>query len=100
MTSYDNAEFNEFYRYDAVSGRLACVSCNPSGAPPAGDARLRSITSGINYREPSILMRNLSSDGSRVFFESPDALLPQDTNGVQDVYEWERQWCRRLPGSE
>ena len=33
LTSYANAEFDELYLYDAVSGRLTCVSCNPSGAP-------------------------------------------------------------------
>jgi hypothetical protein len=24
-----------------------------------------------------------------VFFDSPDALVPEDTNGKEDVYEWE-----------
>jgi hypothetical protein len=31
----------------------------------------------------------LSDDGGRLFFNSFDALLPRDTNGAQDVYEWE-----------
>lgn len=29
------------------------------------------------------------SDSGRVFFNSPDALVPQDTNGLEDVYEYE-----------
>ncbi len=29
------------------------------------------------------------SDSGRLFFESPDALVPQDTNGLEDVYEYE-----------
>ena len=29
------------------------------------------------------------SDGGRLFFDSPDALVAQDTNNVEDVYEWE-----------
>ncbi len=91
LTGYDNAGMNELYRYDAGSGRLACVSCDPSGLVPVGDARLQSINVGFNHAtEPEALLRNLSSDGSRAFFESPDALVPQDTNGVQDVYEWEQ----------
>jgi hypothetical protein len=77
------------YRYQAVNGRLACVTCSASGEPST--ATLWSIRSSAQNAEPSILPRNLSADGSRVFFESPDALVPRDTNGVQDVYEWEQQ---------
>ncbi len=29
------------------------------------------------------------SDSGRLFFDSPDALVPSDTNGKQDVYEYE-----------
>jgi hypothetical protein len=32
----------------------------------------------------------ISADGSRVFFNSGQPLLPSDTNGWLDVYEWER----------
>jgi hypothetical protein len=39
--------------------------------------------------EFSVLTRNLSDDGNRVFFDSPDRLLASDTNDVNDVYEWE-----------
>jgi hypothetical protein len=34
-------------------------------------------------------MENISPDGSRVFFETEEALVPQDTNGTYDVYERE-----------
>jgi hypothetical protein len=43
----------------------------------------------------------LSSDGRRVFFESSDALVPQDSNGTTDVYEWESngtRTCTRVEG--
>jgi hypothetical protein len=86
-------------RYDAVHGRLACVSCDPSGAPSIAPATLRSISVFLSTPEPAILLRNLSSDGSRVFFESSAALLPRDTNGVQDVYEWEQQGVGSCQGS-
>ncbi|MFL5873269.1 MAG: hypothetical protein ACJ75T_07340, partial [Solirubrobacterales bacterium] len=34
--------------------------------------------------------RALSADGSHLFFESFEALLPRDTNGAADVYQWQR----------
>jgi hypothetical protein len=33
----------------------------------------------------------MSDDGSYVFFDTADALVPQDSNGTLDVYEWEVQ---------
>ena len=73
----------ETYLYDAAANRLICASCNPSGARPIGPSELHWLGSPL-YRP-----RNLSADGSRVFFTSRDALLPGDTNGLSDVYEWE-----------
>jgi hypothetical protein len=35
------------------------------------------------------------SDGGRVFFNSDDGLVPQDVNGMEDVYEWEREGVGR-----
>lgn len=32
--------------------------------------------------------RVMSDDGSRVYFETPEALVNRDVNGVTDVYEW------------
>jgi hypothetical protein len=33
-------------------------------------------------------VRNFSEDGSRLFFQSYDALVPHDSNGRKDVYEY------------
>jgi len=30
----------------------------------------------------------MTSNGDQVFFDTPEALVPQDVNGVRDVYEW------------
>lgn len=93
LTEYDNADAltgapdSELYIYDARDGSIACVSCDPSGAPPVGSAKIPSEPGeggGPGY-EPRIL----SPDGSRAFFDSPDALLPADGNGQQDVYEYD-----------
>jgi Tol biopolymer transport system component len=91
LTGYDNTDVNtgepdtEVYLYDAAANRLTCVSCNPSGARPTGVSDIRWADS-VRYRP-----RNLTSDGSRLFFTSRDALLPGDTNGLSDVYEWEAE---------
>jgi hypothetical protein len=91
LTSYDNAGQGELYLYDAKSGGLTCVSCNPSGTPATSEAYLTGnlLSVGAEPRN-AFLTRNLSDDGSRVFFQTKEALVPQDTNGQTDVYEWER----------
>lgn len=81
--------FRQVYLYDAVAeggaGRLLCVSCNPRGLLPTGP----SDVTGGTLLDPRDLPRSLSVDGRRVFFDSADALLPQDTNGKVDVYVWQ-----------
>ena len=34
------------------------------------------------------LIPNLTDGGDRIFFQSPDRLVPEDANEVLDVYEW------------
>ncbi len=75
------------FLYDADSGKLACASCNPAGERPAGPTLLPGWTSV--FEGP----RYLSEDGSRLLFESYDALLQGDENLKRDVYEFE------LPGA-
>jgi hypothetical protein len=90
-TGYDNTcagtagECAEVYLYHADTGRLVCASCDPSGAPPVGDAVLPGST--LVHSESVHL---LSDDGARIFFDSPDPLVPGDTNGKYDVYEYEQ----------
>jgi hypothetical protein len=99
----------EFYRFDYATMALTCLTCNPTGAAPAGPAWLASIRPPVGGGPPpaAMLGRNLSGDGNRFFFETKDALVAQDTNGengcpeqgvtvhvafarpCQDVYEWE-----------
>ncbi len=69
--------------YDAEAKELTCVSCNPSGARPLGPTLLPGWTNV--YEGP----RYLSDDGSRMFFETYDPLVPSDQNGKRDVYEFE-----------
>jgi DNA-binding beta-propeller fold protein YncE len=87
LTGYDNmraqvvAPANELFLYSAASNQLACVSCDPSGeAPTDGGTELE-----IGRRFGSRYVSN----GGRVFFDTPEALVPSDTNGQTDVYEYE-----------
>jgi hypothetical protein len=81
----------EVFVYDAPTGRLSCASCDPSGAP----ALLLGDAEGATYlsysSSPTSLPRWISDDGNRVFFNTSQALVAQDTNSAQDVYEWERE---------
>jgi hypothetical protein len=88
----------EFFLYNAdeplSSANPACVSCNPNGGVAGSNARLARGESELAQTGPEWsphLTRNLSADGGRVFFETAEALVPGDTNGVSDVYEWERE---------
>lgn len=97
---YDNAEHSEFFRYDAVAARTVCISCAPSGAPASSDAGVGYPGGGL-VPEYFYLSRALSADGSRAFFSSADALVPEDTNGKFDAYEWEEDGhgsCHVAPG--
>lgn len=112
LTGYDNVTRTgteppypmlEVFVYDAGSGShpptLACASCQPSGAPPP-----RSPLTG-NEEEPLPASRQntyqprwISADGDRVFFDTPEPLVSQDSNGSYlDVYEWEREGTGSCP---
>ncbi len=73
----------QLYRYEAASEGIVCVSCAPGGqSSPA-------IHPPEIFETPQDLPANaISSDGAYVFFDTTASLLPQDTNGVLDVYEW------------
>ncbi len=111
LTSYDNQGTSELYLYRTGVG-VSCVSCDPGGAAPVGEPDLGNVfpfPSGIPAPPASIESHNLSLDGGRVFFETPDALVSADTNGDEgcpsvgniavgnlhyrcmDVYQWEAE---------
>jgi len=87
----------ELFEYSADSGRLSHLCACAGSSFPQAEA------SGEGGQQLSDLQytRALSDDGSRVFFESYDPLLPQDTNGQLNVYEYELDGagsCQADPG--
>ena len=100
VAGYDNTDAvsgeddAEVYLYDAEEEELRCVSCNPSGARPQG----RGLAGKGTWAAASIRgwetqwypTRIIAQGGGKLFFNSFEALVARDTNGKQDVYEWER----------
>jgi hypothetical protein len=94
---------SEVYLYEADASMPICVSCNPTKERPSGPSSIPG--SRANGKGPGATRaykpRALSADGNRLFFDSLDALSPDDTDEVQDVYEWEAQGtgsCARVGG--
>ena len=103
LTSYNNlpksgacdrapGACNELYLYNVNSG-IVCLSCNPRNGIEVTSGAQLSLHNGINHPNLSnmFLTRNLSSNGGRVYFQTEESLVPEDINGVTDVYEWERE---------
>jgi hypothetical protein len=93
----------EIYRYDEQSGEIACISCDPSGAPPLSGTDARNQEGRATYLPGDFgsivhMRRLISANGDRVFFNSDQPLSPQDINGVQDVYQWEASGTGRCVG--
>jgi sugar lactone lactonase YvrE len=90
LTGDDPGGYSQVYRYDSQGERLHCLSCNPTRTPATGDARLQSENrEGFALFFSLATLENLRADGRRAIFESPEPLVPGDTDGLQDVYEWE-----------
>jgi hypothetical protein len=112
-SSFNSGGFEQIYRYDIPANTLGCVSCAPAGVTPRGNAEMSGLltdearTLAPFFHEGAVVpidQRGISSDGERIFFDSPDPLVPQDTNTDspeidedennfrpqgRDVYEWE-----------
>jgi hypothetical protein len=119
LTGYDNTDARsgaadqEVYLYDASTEHVVCASCNPSGAQPVGvfDTEEAGEGSGLLVDRPGVwrghwlagnipgwtgLESNVAlyqsrylSDSGRLFYNSADALVSQDHNGKEDVYQYE-----------
>jgi hypothetical protein len=74
----------QLYRYDAGTEGLACVSCGPGFSSGVALVVPLAIGDAVEEKFPA---HAIAEDGS-VFFNTEASLVPQDTNGVLDVYEW------------
>jgi hypothetical protein len=95
LTNYNSAGNSELYLYDATkplsATNPACVSCNPRKEPATGSAFLgHNVLNASPIARNAFLTRNLVANGTRVFFQSEEALVPQ-ANTQMNVYEWEEE---------
>jgi hypothetical protein len=105
LTGYDNEDQvteepnHEVFEYSAETDQLVCASCDPSGEPPLGSAFLGARL-GERVSTPFHQPRSLSDDGSRVFFSSPDPLVPGLAGGRVKVFEYENGAAQLISGAE
>jgi hypothetical protein len=96
LIGYHNEGAFEVYVYDTGNGgRLSCVSCDPGGAPPpVGGSGAAGYVAAGGYvpvsNHATYTPRTISEDGDQVFFDSAEPLVPQASDRVENVYEWER----------
>jgi hypothetical protein len=118
-TGYDNVDRNsgkrdeEVYLYDSSAVSLRCVSCNPTGARPVGVLDTEESGEGLGLLvdrrkvwfghwlggsipgwtaqslRGALVQSRYLSDSGRLFYNSPDGLVPQASNGKENVYEYE-----------
>jgi hypothetical protein len=126
ITGYDNiaadaaaqgARAEEVYLYDSATPSLRCVSCDPSGARPAGVLDNEKGEEGIGLLVDrrvvwgkegdehwlagnipgwtaqdlisALFQSRYLSDEGRLYFNSPDSLVPAAKNHKEDVYQYE-----------
>jgi hypothetical protein len=92
LAGFNTGGVDQVYRYDLGANEVTCVSCPPAGVTPTGPAYMThdvASPSGPGDEWNLNFNRAITEDGSRIYFDSPDALVPQDVNGHRDAYEWE-----------
>ena len=76
------------YRYDAADGSVVCVMCNPNGSGPIPDASFTRSAPRQGQSRGWAGAGDVRKRGIRVLRHA-ESLVPQDTNGTLDVYEWQ-----------
>ncbi len=115
-SGYDNTDLrtgkpdSEVYEYSAPSveaeekgmiGEVLCVSCDPTGARPAGSAYIAGAGEEVNGVNPNgasspfYHVRAVSDSGARVFFTAPpfasETIASSEETSALKVYEYEQE---------
>ncbi len=93
LAGYDDAALGpqhaELFLYSAITGQLACASCNPTGEPATAQGGVAERGAALGEQFGVFPTRHVLTDAGQVFFETNEALVPSDTNDQLDVYEYE-----------
>lgn len=102
----------QLYRWTVGEGAPTCLSCEPVDGvarttgvnvtvqqvvgtevmtAPTVTAYSASTDFGFSSRKLAQPGHAISNDGRFILFDSPDRLVPEDTNDVRDVYLWDRE---------
>jgi hypothetical protein len=96
----ESHQYFEMYMYSLTDSKLTCISC-PLGlakgsafvAPFGGGAFHFAAESETTHGTPELfdigIRPQFLDERGQVFFSTASALLPQDVNGVADVYEYD-----------
>jgi hypothetical protein len=106
LTGFHTEGGREIYMYDFGAEKVSCVSCSPTGTSTIHNPRAGEFDDFAHGEfplsgSPAYVLRDVSAGGDRVFFQSRERLVPQETyegqpgpfispNGPANVYEWER----------
>jgi hypothetical protein len=88
----NNSPCVEVYAYSYPEDELRCVSCPSTNVVPKGNsspAEEDPSTSGKVRIRTHYLNRAVNEQGTRVFFSSPDRLVPEDVNALYDAYMYD-----------
>lgn len=79
------------YLYDAEAESVTRISTGPSGGNGASSVSIDAPSPANLHAEETGNLRPyyaITAAGDRAFFQTDESLVPEDTNGVLDVYEW------------
>ncbi|HEY0129897.1 MAG TPA: hypothetical protein VGB57_00720, partial [Allosphingosinicella sp.] len=77
------------YVHDFGSGQTRCASCPSTGSDTVANASFNPPIArfSVSANTRSTVPRGFAADG-RLYFQAEDALVPEDVNGVEDVYAY------------
>jgi hypothetical protein len=87
----DTDSQGDAYLYDAPAAALSRVSAGPVGGNGEHPVRIEPLEP-VNRHELEFGVTRpyyaIDAAGERVFFQTDESLVSEDTNGLADVYEW------------